>query len=381
MVAEATKATVLARGDSTAWVLLLRAVRSALDLRKAVLGAVGLLLLHGGWDLLGGVSPGSRAVLPRLADRAFNPVTNTSGTEEYVVWDRIRIASWRLTEPVRTLGGPVISLVEPGRGAAWMLRALLAIVWAIVVWGILGGAIARMAVVDVSTSQGPGIAVSVRFALRFAIPLIVTPLFPLVAIGFCALACAGIGLLYRLPAGVGPFLGGLLLVIPLSLGLVMVLLLIGLLAGWPLMHAAVAAEAEDILDALSRCFGYLNQRLGKFAGCVAIAWLIGIPALIGVDLLARAVIHLAHWGLCISAPAPSLTGLGETITAGGTSGQTAAVFPEFWRGAVEYLVHGWIYAYFWTASSYIYLVLRYDVDGTPWGQVNDPAAQARTMVP
>ena len=31
------------------------------------------------------------------------------------------------------------------------------------------------------------------------------------------------------------------------------------------MHASVAAEADDTLDALSRSFSYLNQRLGRFA--------------------------------------------------------------------------------------------------------------------
>ena len=102
-------------------------------------------------------------------------------------------------------------------------------------------------------------------------PLIATPLFPLLAIGLCALICAGFGLLYRLPAGIGSVVGGMLLFIPLLLGLVMALLLFGLAAGWPLSHASVAAEAEDLLDALSRSFSYLNQRLGKFVLCVALA--------------------------------------------------------------------------------------------------------------
>ena len=88
-------------------------------------------------------------------------------------------------------------------------------------------------------------------------------------VGSAALVCAGVGLLYWLPAGIGTVLGGVLLFIPLILGLVMAILLVGLLAGWPLMHASVAAEADDTLDALSRSFSYLNQRLGKFAGWLA----------------------------------------------------------------------------------------------------------------
>ena len=53
----------------------------------------------------------------------------------------------------------------------------------------------------------------------------------------------------------------------------MTLLVAGLAAGWPLLQAATAGGAEDALDALSRIFGYLNQRLGSYAALVALAWL------------------------------------------------------------------------------------------------------------
>jgi len=163
--------------------------------------------------------------------------------------------------------------------------------------------------------------------------------------------------------------GGMLLFIPLLLGLVMALLLFGLAAGWPLLHASVAAEAEDLLDALSRSFSYLNQRLGKFVLCVVLAWLIGIPGLLAVDLLATAVTHLAAWGVGLSASASSLAGLTDTGAGERALAQTVTAWPAFWRGVIGLLVRGWIYAYFWTAASFIYLLLRHDVDGTPWTDV------------
>ncbi len=183
--------------------------------------------------------------------------------------------------------------------------------------------------------------------------------------------CAAFGLLYWLPAGIGSVVGGMLLFIPLSLGLVMALLLFGLAAGWPLLHAAVAAEAEDLLDALSRSFSYLNQRLGKFVVCVVLAWLIGIPGLVAVELLATAVTHLAAWGVGLSASAPSLAGLTDQVAGERPSTQILTAWPTFWRGVIGLLARGWVYAYFWTAASYIYLLLRHDVDGTPWTDVKD----------
>ena len=228
-------------------------------------------------------------------------------------WESIRSAGWRLTEPARVFATPLISLFALSKGVGWYVHAVLAVLWVLIVGGIVGGAIARIALLQISRMEGPGTLGAVRFALRFALPLIATPLCPLLAIILCALICAGFGLLYRIPAGIGSVVGGMLLFIPLLLGLVMALLLFGLAVGWPLSHASVAAEAEDLLDALSRSFGYLNQRLGKFVLCVLLAWLIGLSGLVAVDLLATAVTHLAAWGVGLSAPASSLAGLTDPV--------------------------------------------------------------------
>jgi hypothetical protein len=170
--------------------------------------------------------------------------------------------------------------------------------------------------------------------------------------------------------GIGAVLGGVFLFIPLLLGAVMAILLIGLLAGWPLMHASVAAEADDTLDALSRSFSYLNQRLWKFAGWLGIAWLIGIPGLIFVDLFASGVINLAAWGLSLTAPTSRLGLLDDSLAGVSSVSRAAAALPTFWRAVVVVVARSWIYAYFWTTAAFLYLRLREDVDGTAWTAVN-----------
>ena len=266
---------------------------------------------------------------------------------------------------------PLVSLFAPGKAPGWYLHAGLAVLWVLVVGGIVGGAICRIALLEVGRMEKPGMLRALRFAFRFALPLIGTPVFPLLAIGLCALVCAGFGLLFRLPAAIGTMVGGILLFIPLALGLVMALLLFGMAAGWPLVHASVAAEAEDLLDALSRTFSYLNQRLGKFVLCLFVAWIIGTPGLFAVDLLAHAVAHLAAWGVGLSAPASSLAGLSGLVVGETELARNGFAWPAFWQGVLALLVRGWIYAYFWSAASYIYLLLRHDVDGTPWIDVKD----------
>ena len=79
------------------------------------------------------------------------------------------------------------------------------------------------------------------------------------------------------------------------------------------MHASVAAEAEDTLDALSRTFSYLNQRPAMVACWVAAAWLLGIPGFLLAEVFASSVVHLAAWGMSLTAPASSLAGLGYPV--------------------------------------------------------------------
>jgi hypothetical protein len=157
----------------------------------------------------------------------------------------------------------------------------------------------------------------------------------------------------------------------MAAGLVMAMLVAGLVAGWPLLHAAMAAGADDALDALSRTFSYLNQRLGLFVAGLSLAWLTGIVGLLVVDLLADGVIDLTRWSLSLSAPGP-LTA--ELFSEGDTrAGPIAAATHRFWLGVVRLLASGWSFSFFWTVAAGLYLWLRQEVDGKPWSEVDLPA--------
>jgi hypothetical protein len=346
---------------------LIAALRLAFDLRKLVLAALGLILLHLGWSVLDLALPASAAVTPE----SFDLVQPAAARVEASIWPAGGAAglTFRLAQPVRYLTTPLRALLDPASGWGTMGHALLALIWLMIVWGICGGAIARIAVVQLGGPRACGIVASLRFALRAAGPLIGAPLCPLLAMAVCALTGVAFGLLYRLP-GVGPALAGAGLFLPLAAGLVMVLLVAGLVAGWPLLHAAMAAGADDALDALSRSFSYLNQRLGLYCAGLALAWLAGIVGLVVVDLLAEGVIDLTHWSLSLSAPG---TVTADLFAEGGArAGSVAASTHRFWLGAVHLLASGWTFSFFWTAAAGLYLWLRYEVDGTPWTEVDLP---------
>ena len=188
MATEATGDTLAPRRESLYLRGILRAVQSSFDLRKAIVAAVGLLILHAGWDLFELAVPGMRGISPHLPGSSISLVATAVEAEEHAEWRRLRTTTWRVTEPVRLLIGPLISLFEPGKGILATIRALIAVLWVITVWGVTGGAIAPMAVVERSGRAGPGIIGSIRFALRSALPLILTPLCPLLCVGLCASA-------------------------------------------------------------------------------------------------------------------------------------------------------------------------------------------------
>jgi hypothetical protein len=160
--------------------------------------------------------------------------------------------------------------------------------------------------------------------------------------------------------------------------LIMTLLAAALGAGWPLVHAAIASGAEDALDALSRSFGYLNQRIGSFLVFACFAWLEGMIGIILMDLLAAGVLRLTEWGLGLTGPAIQIAAIFGR--AGGLDSPVSSAVHSFWLGALRLIAHAWAYSFFWTAATHIYLWLRHEVDGTPWEDLDPPGVPASSLI-
>lgn len=125
---------------------LIAAIRMAFDPRKLAIAALGLILLHTGWSVLDLVLPESATVTPGLLEP---PGTSVSTAEGWTgLTDRAAQSTLRLFEPIRLLTNPLQALLDPRGGWGSMLHALLGLAWLLIVWGICGGAIARLAVVQ-----------------------------------------------------------------------------------------------------------------------------------------------------------------------------------------------------------------------------------------
>jgi hypothetical protein len=357
------------------WLRLFRGVGVSIDPKKLFLAALGLVALNTGWGFLDRAFPNTDPQIPA----GLSSFAIASDLARGGLGFDVGLALWHLTEPVQCLVRPFLMVFSLTTDGLSLVHAFLVALWAVVVWGIVGGAIARIAMLQVACGERIGVRKALEFALGKWIPLICGPLSPLLGIAILTVPCAAFGLLYRLPGSIGPVLAGFLLVLPLVAGLLMALILVGLATGWPLMHASVAAEAEDGFDALSRSYAYVFQRPMRYAGYLTLAWLIGLAGIVFVSIFAHLVVHLAEWGLSFTAPADRLETLFRTdsIPLESAAGKAHA----FWLSVVRILAHGWIYSYFWTAASLIYLTMRQDVDRTDWRQVALPPAPPNPLLP
>lgn len=278
----------------------------------------------------------------------------------------------------------------------------IAAIWTWFIAAGLGGAIARIAAVEIAKDERMEIAEALRYAGSNYKAFFWAPLSVVIGIVFFVICNVGAGLLLR---GVyfafdnrvldpeSPLLDGLahaaswtLLVIgfPLALlsGFLIVLLALGLVGGWPLMIPAMAAEGTDAFDAVSRSFSYVFARPWRYLAQHAVLLLYAVPSVLFVLGFACAFSHLAvatgevGMGEAFAGPGAALRATLGTLGIGpGAELPPDATARGFgWAlSAIVLLVFGFAVAYapafLLTGWTTIYFLLRRSVDGTGMGEV------------
>ena len=93
------------------------------------------------------------------------------------------------------------------------------------------------------------------------------------------------------------FLMALIWPFVLILGLLMAFLLLGALAGWPLMWATVSVEGTDGFDALSRSYAYTYHRPWRLLWYVLFAGFLAVVSMFVVKLFASSAVTLGNWSI------------------------------------------------------------------------------------
>ncbi|WZO99433.1 hypothetical protein EP7_001039 [Isosphaeraceae bacterium EP7] len=355
------------------WPDVVRSVGLASDARKLILAMLGLILTRVGimgLDYVFG-NPWPASPLPvslRVWRDLFSP--------EWLA-ETLAMATWLVTEPPRLIVEPLIELLRSNTPGMRRLQAALACAWILAVWGLIGGAIARIAVVQTTGNGGGGVLGSLRFALRRWLPLVGAPLGPFLLGAMFATPAILAGLVSKLFHN-SPFVAGLVSPVAVVCAAFLAFLLIALVLAWPLMHLTVAAEGEDIFDAISRSFSYVNQRLIRYTTCLILAWLAGSIGLFFVFWFASMVLVLSMSLLSVFGDLQFFEAVYE-IGAIDVRRSSTSLLSAI--GLVGLMVHAWAYSYFWSALSVIYLMLRRDVDGTPWHDVYLESHEADEFAP
>ena len=367
------------------WLIIFRAFRLAIRARFLIISAVAILATTVGWHIIGMVFSGSGdehlteqiaaqsppdscpwTQLTKMVPDSPGYPNSGNGWQVFQQGNPITIVWTQLSTPFRR----VLSLkVGPSELAYWLLCGL----WMLLVWSFAGGAITRTAAVQLAADEKLGWSSTASYVLARWRSYFVAPLFPFLGVLLVTIPILVLGLLLR--SGPTTWIAGLVWFLPLAGGLLASILLLGLLFGWPLMWATISSEGTDSFDALSRSYAYTFQRPLQYLLYAIVAAAFGALGWLLVMNFAAGVVHLTYWSASWGAGS---AGVQDAMSASG-----GASVLRFWTGCVKILAVGYLYSYFWTASTAIYFVLRRDVDATEMDEVflDEDAAESSFGLP
>jgi hypothetical protein len=384
--------------------------------------------------LLGREKPAGRlAVSPWTEDRGPNPFLLATG-QAGIPWDAGHFWEWFsrdqfpvMIEPLMKLVRPVVYFLSPRNTFLSRSYFFFVILATIAIWSFFGGAITRIAAVQVARGEKIGLFEAAGFAARRIVSYITAPLFP---IGIVVALMILLGVLGFLGSWtwLTELVGGLLWFLALAFGLIMTLALVGLV-GWPLMAATVSTEGTDSWEAATRSYGYLYQRPWHCLWYALLSICYGGIVIFFVGLIGSMTVYMAKWGVCSLSPewavpadrepsylfvyAPTSFGWRELLLEGAhdpeglpvVAGRTGrepvsagvggisrgdridpvryekyvqslsvwnklgAALVAFWLGLAFVLMLAFGYVFFWSASTIIYLLLRKSLEAAELDEV------------
>lgn len=359
---------------------LLMALRIAFNFRALVLAAIAVAGMTAGWRLCGEVFADPED--PWFANvRHVNDVWPwDSSAQPLGVGDLTNIEGWRFNSPLllawNKLTGPFVQLFE-ARKLTHFAYLMACALWSLLVWSFFGGAITRQAAVAFAREENVSTRRLIAFVNSRMAAYFVAPLFPILGVFLAATLMAVVGLLLKLGAGV--VVAGVVWPLVLLGGFMMAFLLIGLFFGWPLMWGAISAEGTDSFGALSHAYSYVYQRPLRYLLYAIFAAIVGVLAWFLVLLFVHWILQLSYWGVSWGSGDERLVELAALDSS--TAAGVGMAIIEFWNNSLRTLATGFIFSYFWSATTAIYFLLRRLVDAKQLDVVFLPEEQALHAMP
>ncbi|HKB36031.1 MAG TPA: hypothetical protein VKD72_06225 [Gemmataceae bacterium] len=373
---------------------------------------------------------GNLRTWPWFEDRGPNPYLMLTG--QTTAWERGGFWDWLfnvevpvLLEPLVKMVRPVVLFFHPDAGPLNSLYFLLVLLWTVVTWAVFGGAITRIAAVQVARQEKLTLSEALRFTTKRWLSFVTAPLFPLLFVLFLLIFMVIFGWFHAIPWFGDIFVDGLFWWLMLIFGLLMAVALIGLI-GWPLMSSTVSTEGTDSWEAVSRSYSYVFQAPWSYLGYWLLALAYGAVLILFVGFMGSFAVYLSKWGVSqtpwvqtwnrdpsyLFVYAPTSFGwrplmlksvqlqdgsfvvdqqTGQIIDANyakymgwneeyakshdkprdslSTLNKIGAFMVAVWLYAFFLLILGFGYCYFWSVSAIIYLLMRKKVDDAELDEV------------
>ncbi len=348
------------------WLILVKALRAALLLRVLVLASLGVVLTHGGWAVIShwfepqlAVPPMLREELPALHIDLNSPeLISDAAPSDWQSGTPLSGWYW-LSKPFLMLGDHELTW------QTWIGTASFG-VWAILVWGLFGGAICRITSLYLARGELLGPLRALRQTVSVWLDTIGSPLIVLLAAIAHSVPLLLLGLILRFD--LFAVVAAVVWVFVIAWGLMLAVILVGLLLGWPLMWACLATERSDAFDGVSRCYAYVYQRPLQFGLLVLLATVLGLAGDVVVTFFSAAAISLSEWTLSWSVG----TDRAVQLFASDFESSPAPIATRLinnWKWAVQIVALSFPVASLWAMSVGIYLVLRRQVDATEMDEI------------
>lgn len=383
------------------WLILVKSLRASLFLWVLVIAWVGVLITQGGWLFIEGVfsepvevpriayhdpladhsSPALLLDVAQNGDRIFRTATDaeisSTGATRWLLRHLRHHETGPLSEGWSWLGAPLVRIFRMKTPLSQACQLLLCGFWAIAVWALAGGAIARIAAHYLTRGDVIGPLAALKSAATKWSATAGAPLIGLLFAGLLAFPLALMGVLLRVD--LFALIAGLLWGLYLVWGILLAVVLVALWFGWPLAWAAIGVERSDAFDAASRATAYVYQRPLRLGFYIAVASLLGIVGHLIVAGFATAGSELTDWAVSWGAGSERTAALvtqplsedNPVVSSGSAITGARAIY--FWKGMLSSLAASYPLAFLWTASVGIYLLLRHHIDATEMDEiVGDP---------
>jgi len=258
------------------------------------------------------------------------------------------------------------------------------------VLSVVGGAICRIAALQLARAEKPGLVEALRFSLNRFTSFFLAPLVPIIAIAVIGAFIFVVGLAGKIPYA-GGLIVALLMLLLLILGTLIATIMIGAVGGFNLMFPAVAYDGSDAFDAISRSFSYVFSRPWRMAFYTAISAVYGAVCYIAVRLFAFLLLWVTRLILSLGIglgggedklsalwPEPKFMDLIASNAAAATGAEYyAACIIYLFLCVVAGLVISVVISFYFSANTITYSLMRNKVDNAAIDEVYSDSEDLR----